>query len=355
MKNDNWELYIARPFTLFGASLWYAWYSSELYKKIIGANTKNCLMIEYPRGVVRYYRLKDEQKKLFSAFDNFALKQGKKLETLLKQGVLLNKKVVKLLQKNSFKNIPEAIDFLIELSLLCTVLPFRSGDVVFKKGQNKKLIGLINKLRSVSNYEKVINKIIIPLAFKQIKKFGLKKESEINNFSLKEILESRINFSKRSLDKKDKYFVYQVIQDKEKITWIKNPEKFIRNIEKRNVKEKINNFKEKENLFIKGTSAQRGLIKGRVRLVLDNNIKKVIFNNNDILVSISTSPELMPLIKKCGAIITDEGGLTCHAAIVSRELKKPCIIGTKIATSILRDGDMVEVDANKGIVKRLKK
>ncbi len=50
----------------------------------------------------------------------------------------------------------------------------------------------------------------------------------------------------------------------------------------------------------------------------------------------------------------DEGGITCHAAIVSRELKKPCIIGTRIATKVLKDGDLVEVDANKGIVKILK-
>jgi pyruvate,water dikinase len=50
------------------------------------------------------------------------------------------------------------------------------------------------------------------------------------------------------------------------------------------------------------------------------------------------------------AIITDEGGNTCHAAIVSRELKKPCIIGTKFATQTLKDGDMVNVDATTGIV-----
>jgi pyruvate,water dikinase len=56
-------------------------------------------------------------------------------------------------------------------------------------------------------------------------------------------------------------------------------------------------------------------------------------------------------MKKAGAIITDEGGITCHAAIVSRELKKPCIIGTKIATQVFKDGDMVEVDAENGIVK----
>jgi pyruvate,water dikinase len=60
-------------------------------------------------------------------------------------------------------------------------------------------------------------------------------------------------------------------------------------------------------------------------------------------------------MKKAIAFITDEGGITCHAAIIARELKKPCIIGTKIATKVLKDGDLVEVDANKGVVKIIKK
>ncbi|TSC53383.1 MAG: pyruvate, water dikinase, partial [Parcubacteria group bacterium LiPW_39] len=53
------------------------------------------------------------------------------------------------------------------------------------------------------------------------------------------------------------------------------------------------------------------------------------------------------------AIITDQGGILCHAAIISREMEIPCIINTKIATKVLKDGDLVEVDAEKGIVKKI--
>jgi len=60
-------------------------------------------------------------------------------------------------------------------------------------------------------------------------------------------------------------------------------------------------------------------------------------------------------MKRASAIVTDEGGITCHAAIIARELKVPCVIGTKIATQVLKDGDLVEVNANQGIVKILKK
>ncbi|MFZ5364817.1 MAG: PEP-utilizing enzyme [Patescibacteria group bacterium] len=73
-----------------------------------------------------------------------------------------------------------------------------------------------------------------------------------------------------------------------------------------------------------------------------------------ILVTIQTTPHFIPYLKNVKAIITDEGGITCHAAIVARELKIPCVIGTKIATKILKDGDKVEVDAEKGVVKIIK-
>lgn len=73
----------------------------------------------------------------------------------------------------------------------------------------------------------------------------------------------------------------------------------------------------------------------------------------DILVSIATDPDIVPAMKKAAAIVTEQGGVTSHAAIVSRELNIPCVIGTKIATRVLKDGDRVEVDANKGIVKKI--
>jgi pyruvate,water dikinase len=79
----------------------------------------------------------------------------------------------------------------------------------------------------------------------------------------------------------------------------------------------------------------------------------VKMNRGEILISASTSPNLMPAILKAAAIVTNEGGLTCHAAIVSREFKIPCVVGTQFATQVLKDGDRVEVDAGKGIVRKL--
>ena len=104
---------------------------------------------------------------------------------------------------------------------------------------------------------------------------------------------------------------------------------------------------------IKGTIACPGKAKGIARVVMDVN-KINTFNQGDILIASMTRPEYTPLMRKAGAIVTNEGAVTSHAAIVSRELKIPCIIGTKIATQVIKDGDLVEVDADKGIVRKIK-
>ena len=102
-----------------------------------------------------------------------------------------------------------------------------------------------------------------------------------------------------------------------------------------------------------GQCACPGYAKGAVKLVLSpKDIHKM--KKGDILVSPATNPDIVQAMKLAGAIVTNTGGLTSHAAIVSRELNIPCVVGTKVATELLRDGEIVEVDASKGIVRRLK-
>lgn len=99
----------------------------------------------------------------------------------------------------------------------------------------------------------------------------------------------------------------------------------------------------------RGLSACTGRVVGPVKVIgSSKEIHKV--QPGDILVAVMTRPDYVPAMRKAAAIVTNEGGITSHAAIVSRELGIPCIIGTKIATNVLHDGDMVEVNANHGVV-----
>ncbi|MBI5036823.1 hypothetical protein HZC09_05775 [Candidatus Micrarchaeota archaeon] len=103
---------------------------------------------------------------------------------------------------------------------------------------------------------------------------------------------------------------------------------------------------------LKGSCACPGKASGIVRII--NKAEEADkLKQGEILVSYATNPELVAAMRRAGAIVTDAGGLTCHAAIVSRELNIPCVIGTKHATKTLKDGDLVEVDATNGVVRKV--
>ncbi|MFA4937263.1 MAG: PEP-utilizing enzyme [Patescibacteria group bacterium] len=126
----------------------------------------------------------------------------------------------------------------------------------------------------------------------------------------------------------------------------KKAEKLMTNYWEEKISKSVGNF---SGLVIYGSQS---ILQGQVFIIKKySDIKN--FPQGRILVAAMTSPDYIQAIKKSLAVITDTGGITCHAAIVSRELKKLCIVGTKFATRILKTGDMVEVDTNKGIIKKL--
>lgn len=178
------------------------------------------------------------------------------------------------------------------------------------------------------------------------KNLSIDQVRNIYFWELKDVLLKNKNISDE-LNQRLNYHIYLSQKDQSQIYVGEKARAFIKSIKLK--KEKVdNNIKE-----LRGVCASPGKTKGLVHIVnIPEDMKD--FKKHNILVSIATSPDLIPAIKKSNAIITDVGGLTCHAAIIARELNIPCIIGTKIATKILKDGDLVEVDADSGIVKIIK-
>ncbi len=111
---------------------------------------------------------------------------------------------------------------------------------------------------------------------------------------------------------------------------------------------------ELEEGLLKGQTAYGGKVQGMVRIVKRKDQIDQI-QDGEVMVSPMTTPDMLTAMKKASAFITDEGGITCHAAIIAREMQKPCVIGTKFATQLLKNGDIVEVDADSGIVRIVKK
>lgn len=187
------------------------------------------------------------------------------------------------------------------------------------------------------------NYYVLPLISEIGKRIGTENQ-EIQFFTSKEIIDSLIRKNsfvskKEIMARMKECAVAQIGQDVKILSG-----NFYKKI-KKNIKNEC--WAMVDNL--RGTAVSGGKITGIVKVIKNaseiNKLKK-----GEIIVAPMTSVDYMIAVRKATAIITDEGGLTCHAAIVSRELGIPCVVGTKFATKILKDGDVVEVDANKGLI-----
>lgn len=211
---------------------------------------------------------------------------------------------------------------------------------------NKKIIARIASERE--KMAKLYPRIELLLT-KCVKLIGKKKKFDGDLLKYQTIKETTTFLKKGKVDTKllkelvkrrKKYFY--LYQEKNDTDYITTDSKLISKI--KNIFH--HNYQKVDKLG--GKIAHAGKVTGRVLNLATNNYKN---QKNFILVTSMTHPKDFLIIKKSLAIVTDEGGILCHAAIVSREMAKPCIIGTKIATKVLKNGDMVEVDANRGIIK----
>jgi len=216
--------------------------------------------------------------------------------------------------------------------------------------ETSRLLNLLGIMAELNEYRKAVfsqSSWIIRPRLEQIGRAnnldGWKEVSLLTSEEILDLLRGRNNYQSEVLKKRGEIFAFYN-QTKNKIGFLNSAAALM--FEKKFGKV---DSRARE---VKGVAANRGVKKGRVKLVFSPADFKN-FCRDDILVAKMTSTDFIPIMKRAGAFVTDEGGLACHAAIVSREYDKPCIIGTKIATKVFKDGDLVEVDANKGIVRKI--
>jgi len=158
---------------------------------------------------------------------------------------------------------------------------------------------------------------------------------------IKKLLFDKIDMTKEFAEREKKTFV-AISQNGYFIVGGKKADKYFKILDKQ---------KQESVMEIRGFVASQGYARGKVRIIKKTHEMKE-FKTGEILVANQTTPEYLPVMKKAAAIITEQGGITSHAAVVSREIGVPCIIGTKICTKALFNGETVEVDARNGIVRR---
>jgi phosphoenolpyruvate synthase/pyruvate phosphate dikinase len=164
------------------------------------------------------------------------------------------------------------------------------------------------------------------------------KEEEVGEEKGRYLLKRLEDMCRAAKEKGDSKNVCLIEKVLKKYNYLRRAKKFL--------KKKANQFK--------GMVAYKGKVKGKVKIVSGKGDRIGKVSKGEILVTKMTSAKFISIIGKIKAIVTDDGGILCHAAILSREFKIPCIVGTKIATKVLKDGDLIEVDANRGIVRILK-
>ena len=252
-----------------------------------------------------------------------------------------NGKIKAYTQKNNIDLMKKAILDTNQVKLKKIMSDFNSLFEVLKKDTTKS--------KDKDFLKGLIARFVINFTLGDIATHPLQKEALVNRKLTEELF--YILSKGKAYKIKNENFEYSILT-KTKIIPIKNKGDLYKFLDKNKVK--IIEDQKYEKDFLKGQVAYKGFCIGKVKLILNKkDFNK--FNEGDILVTEMTSPSYLPLIKNAKAIITDEGGITSHAAISSRELKKPCVIGTKIATKVLNDGDLIEVNANQGVIKILEK
>lgn len=249
----------------------------------------------------------------------------KKMEAYREKGIL------------SLEELKELVQHMFHASRLFAVLYYSSYDERTPKEVREKALAWREKDELYDIYEKVIKDSLSNIE-PRIKGMELViTTDDLDNIPSNGALKERMNNS--------------VFIPKQKLETIKLNEFLKQNSKYNFVFEKISE-ETVEKGILRGSCAMTGNVRGRVRILRRKNQVSELLEG-EILVSPMTTPDFVPAMERAAAIVTDEGGITCHAAIVSREMGKPCVVGTKVATQVLNNGDMVEVNAEEGTVRKL--
>ncbi|MDP2642192.1 MAG: PEP-utilizing enzyme [bacterium] len=285
-------------------------------------------------------------------FDEYKRRSSKFLENILKKDQLTKEDVTK-----SFITISELWAFYSKTEFFYTDRAYMK----LEDSPSKELVANIEEFEEVKNSgREYLNQLIFAGGYTEqlietlARQFSILEE-RLKMLKMGEVLEL---FEDKRVDEKainDRMEAFVQHAQGQKMFYFEGGEA-------KNIISRLTIDAKSDEKVVKGVVANKGHKKGKIKVIPTDyysnfNILSKIFEEmeeGDVLVAETTSPELMPACKKAGAIITDQGGLLSHAAIVSRELNIPCIVGTGNATEIFKNGDLVEVDAENGIVTILK-
>lgn len=343
MKHKRkFEKFYSREMPLFSIEYWYQGERYGLPKITNNTASYNPLFIyQNNKSIDVYYDItsatKNDDRPIFSYFKNRPEKFRKIANQYEKECQELLRLVKHTKPKDFRKIFNLHLSFWPKFSVIISL-----GEALEEDKLNRITQQAYQLRQKTDTVEYVSGNNLIKLAKHLLPDF----KNFINFLTFKEIVNKNIPSEEKLLKRKNKYIYFEG-----KLY----PGLNIKQLEKlADIEILQDNNKRIPGHIIEGVTAMKGKVVGRVKVILElkkiNEVKK-----GDILVTPMTTPDYISGMQKASAFITDEGGITCHAAIVAREMKKPCIISTKVASQVLKNGDLVEVDAEQGIVKIIKR
>jgi phosphohistidine swiveling domain-containing protein len=355
-KNTDLFKHLERKMPSFNLTV-SLWSHSKFFEDLVGTGFASSVFV-YHGGTCELNYSKKEVRDVCAAFLKLAKSHDAKLTTWYERSLAANQKTDELMAlyakgagEITSSKYDEALKVFVENFNFSTVLPYwflaALDDVLLKGGSRdefEKELGMYEKLKSETRYPQLAVTVFGIFFEKAAAVLGVSKELAmcLTPDELRAVLMDGMKIASLTLENRNKWCAISTGSKPFDVTFVFDPTTV--KIEKTEILTDAREFK--------GNIAFKGIVRGVAKIVNTmEDMRK--FEEGNILVSMQSSPSIMPALMKCAAIVTDDGGIMCHAAIISRELKKPCIIGTKIATKVLKDGDIVEVDAEKGIVKIL--
>ncbi|MDF1745836.1 MAG: PEP/pyruvate-binding domain-containing protein, partial [Gimesia sp.] len=355
-ESQEWQFVVRRPFSLLPGSVLPFWLDSKHADKTLGTHLNETLLIQDETGTVNiFYSQKSVEAYMNHIGDLFQNDRSHLIEILKHALDLYDQGQTRIDQGvEGFGSLQEIEDFFADIAQHTTVFPawvliyIESNQI-----EDPEVQALAEQIRSHTLYPVIERNIIEPLAIQTAKALGFSEPeracelmvwSELKNETVTlELLESRF----KAIQSGARY-IFQFIEGQEEFHLVSQTGYLLTRLSK---ERKI--IPENDSHELSGQVAWPGIFRGRAHVVLSLDAMGHTMKEDEILVSIQSSPALMPLLKKCGAIVTDDGGIACHAAIIARELRKPTLIGTELATSKIKTGDLIEVDTYAQVVRIL--
>jgi phosphoenolpyruvate synthase/pyruvate phosphate dikinase len=355
---EIWQQIVRRPMTLLDASIWAHWLDSAHIDNNIGVAVDRGMSIQDEGGMANHFVPRAAQDAGIDRVGELHRRDRPKLIAILNDCHELYRTALEKIEKHAdrFHDLDAAADFLSDVAQHTTVFPSWVL-LAYEKFSldDPEVRSLAEGLRAHSLYPTIEHRLIAPLAARATAAMGFSAPEEaVKVVTWKELHAGTIDReqleSRLAQVRGGKHFIFRSIDGRDSVRFVSQTGYLLMRLARQRKVEPSTHPD-----VLTGHAAWPGICRARARVVMSADGSDETINEGEVLVSIQSNPALMPLLRHCGAVVTDDGGIVCHAAIIARELRKPTLIGTGRATELIRTGDLVEVDTFAGQVRILER